>query len=486
MLCTIVIEDETNCQLNGLDVAHRRELVKRFKFEKPGVRHTPAVKLGRWDGKIPFFNVAGITYINLLPKIIPMLSDWGYEIELDDLRDYRMDYEFDEIQEDTLADTCWPAGHPFAGEPIILRDYQVNAINDFLKNPHGINVLSTAAGKTIITSALSKMCEPYGRTIVIVPNKSLVIQTEEDYVNLGLDVGVFYGDRKEFGKTHTICTWQSLHSLFKQTRNEIADISIYDFVEGVVAVINDETHNAKGDMLLGLLTGPLAKIPLRWGLTGTIPKDEYSQVCLNVCIGEQIGHLGAKELQDKGVLSSCNVNVLQLKDYAVYRDYQSELKYLVTNTERLEYLSDLISDIAQSGNTLVLVDRVATGNHFAGAIEGAIFLSGKDKADDRKEEYDSFKTEDGKVTIATYAIASTGISIVRIKNLVLLESGKSFVRVIQSIGRGLRKGFDKDHVEIWDITSDCKFSKRHLTQRKTYYREVQYPFSVQKIEWKKG
>jgi superfamily II DNA or RNA helicase len=85
-----------------------------------------------------------------------------------------------------------------------------------------------------------------------------------------------------------------------------------------------------------------------------------------------------------------------------------------------------------------------------------------------------------KVIVATYGVAAVGINIPRIFNMVLLEPGKSFVRVIQSIGRGIRKAEDKDFVQIWDITSTCKFAKRHLTKRKAFYKDANYPFSVEK------
>ena len=133
---------------------------------------------------------------------------------------------------------------------------QVEIINNFLSNPKVYKKLPTGAGKTLVTAALSSITEQYGRSIVIVPNKSLVTQTEEDYVNPGLDVGVFYGDRKEFGHTHTICTWQSLNILLKNTKNQVAPISIGEFLEGVNCVIVDEVHMAKADALKTLLTGP--------------------------------------------------------------------------------------------------------------------------------------------------------------------------------------------------------------------------------------
>ena len=92
-------------------------------------------------------------------------------------------------------------------------------------------------------------------------------------------------------------------------------------------------------------------------------------------------------------------------------------------------------------------------------------------------------TTQNKIIIATYGVASVGINIPRIFNLVLIEPGKSFVRVIQSIGRGIRKAEDKDNVQIWDITSSCKFAKRHLGARKKFYKEANYPYNIEKVNY---
>ena len=131
----------------------------------------------------------------------------------------------------------------------------------------------------------------------------------------------------------------------------------------------------------------------------------------------------------------------------------------------------------------MLVDRVAAGKELESRIKDAVFVSGATKATDRQDEYDDIATSDGKVIIATYGVAAVGINIPRIFNLVLVEPGKSFVRVIQSIGRGVRKAEDKDFVQIWDITSTCKFAKRHLTKRKVFYKEANYPFTIEKANW---
>jgi superfamily II DNA or RNA helicase len=372
------------------------------------------------------------------------------------------------------------------GEPIVMRDYQVEIVNNFLANPQCLQEVATGAGKTIMTAALSNAVTPYGRSIVIVPNKSLVTQTEKDYINMQQDVGVFFGDRKEYGRTHTICTWQSLNVLLKNTKSGVGEVTIGEFLEGVVCVIVDEVHMAKADALKTLLTGVMSRVPIRWGLTGTIPKEKFESQALLVSLGPVIGRLSASELQQQGVLANCHVNIVQLVDHVEYKEYQSELKYLLEESGRLDTMAELIRRVNETGNTLVLVDRVAAGHALIERLgDRAVFVSGATKAKARQDEYDEVADSVDKIIVATYGVAAVGINIPRIFNLVLIEPGKSFVRVIQSIGRGIRKAEDKDHVQIWDITSTCKFAKRHLTKRKQFYREANYPFSSEKLEWMK-
>ena len=485
MRCKIVITDEVNVKIEGLPVDVRRKIANKFKFAVPYARYLPQYKLGRWDGKVGFFGLGGNGYVNHLDKIIEYLHESGVEIEeVNDKRE-KFDLTFDKVDKNYFSAKTWPKGHLCEGQPIELRDYQVDVINNFIKEPQSLQEVATGAGKTIITAALSSICEKFGRTLVIVPNKGLVTQTEEDYVNVGLDVGVYFGDRKELNRTHTICTWQSLNVLDKKGKAGESVFTLTDFLDGVKTVIIDEVHQAKAEVLKKLLTQHLKNAPVRWGLTGTIPKEQFEFQSILASIGPVVNQISAKELQDKGVLSKCHVNVVQLIDTEVYKNYQEELKYLVTNDKRLEYLGKLINRIKDSGNTLVLIDRLTAGKRLAEIIDDSVFIQGATKADDRKETYDEVKESEGKIIIATYGVAAVGINLPRIFNLVLLEPGKSFVRVIQSIGRGIRKAKDKDFVQIWDLTSSCKFAKRHLTHRKKFYKEANYPFTIEKVDWTK-
>jgi len=482
--CKIIVKDEVNVKIEGLELSERKALMKMFEYEIPGARYLPAVRLGRWNGKVSYFSLAGSTYINLLPEILPYLDNAGYDIELDDLRDYTTTFTFDKVSENTFIHKNWPKGHPKEGTPVELRDYQIEIVNNFLENPQALQEIATGAGKTLMTAALSHSVEKYGRSIVIVPNKSLVTQTEADYINLGLDVGVYFGDRKEYNKTHTICTWQSLNNMLKKTKSGEAEVEIGDFIEGVVCVMVDEVHMAKADALKTLLTSVFSKVPIRWGLTGTIPKAKFESQSIFVSLGNVIGKLSASELQDQGVLARCHVNIIQLQDGKEFTNYQSELKHLLEDSERLDKIASLISGINDTGNTLILVDRVNAGKEIVNRLPGSVFVSGATNMNERKEEYDEVATSTNKIIVATYGVAAVGINIPRIFNLVLIEPGKSFVRVIQSIGRGIRKAEDKDHVQIYDITSSCKFAKRHLTQRKAFYKEANYPFDVEKLTYR--
>jgi superfamily II DNA or RNA helicase len=479
----LIIKDEINVKFENLDLDTRKELVKKFKYFDPSAKYMPAYKLGRWDGCTPFFGLGGTTYVSMLDRILPYLESQGYYIEVEDERSGPV-LEFEKIKEDYWGDQCWPEGHRFAGQPIRLRDDQVGVVNTFLENPQSLQSVATGAGKTIMTATLSKICEKYGRTLVIVPNKSLVEQTEEDYVNVGLDVGVYYGDRKDLGKTHTICTWQSLNILDKKTKNGQADlITLVEFLEDVNAIIVDEVHQAKAEVLKNLLTQNLRNAPIRWGLTGTVPKGELEFESIKCSLGDVVGTVTAHELQAKGILSGCHVNIVQTQEWKEFESYPAELKYLVTDSTRMEWVSKLVEGIAKTGNTLVLVDRIETGDFIINEVPEAVFISGKIKTTKRKEQYREVATADDKIIVATYGVAAVGINIPRIFNLVLLEPGKSFVRVIQSIGRGVRKAEDKDFVQIWDITASSKYAKRHLTERKRFYKEAKYPFTVEKVKY---
>ena len=145
-------------------------------------------------------------------------------------------------------------------------------------------------------------------------------------------------------------------------------------------------------VLKKLLTVNLANAPIRWGLTGTVPKERFEFEAIRCSLGEVINSIPAHELQAQGVLSNCHVNVLQTTDIKEFRSYTDETKYLVTDKERMSWLATAIKNISKTGNTLVLVNRIESGKILINELPEAVFVSGEVKNKNRKEEYDEVKT----------------------------------------------------------------------------------------------
>ena len=183
----LIIKDEVNIKFEGLPLDARKKLAATFKYQDPTARYRPAYKLGRWDGSVSMFGLGGNGYLSQLEKCFEVLTNM--RIDVSDVEDLRVPVkiEFEEIKNSFWADLgkVWPKGHRFEGQPIMLRDDQVEVVNRFFTNTQALQEVATGAGKTIMTATLSHCAEKYGRTIVIVPNKDLVVQTEEDYINVG-------------------------------------------------------------------------------------------------------------------------------------------------------------------------------------------------------------------------------------------------------------------------------------------------------------
>lgn len=153
MYCKITILDEVNVKISNLDLDTRKSLVKKFKIEDPTARYRPSYKLGRWDGAVSFFGLGGTTYLNLLDRVLEELEKRNYEFEVEDLRT-SSSLEFDKVNEEFWGDKCWPSGHRFEGQPIRLRDDQVNVVNKFLENPQCIQEIATGFGKCLAGGTL--------------------------------------------------------------------------------------------------------------------------------------------------------------------------------------------------------------------------------------------------------------------------------------------------------------------------------------------
>jgi len=489
--CSLILQDEVNCKFKGLDAETRRKCSAALKFFKPGARYSYAYKLGRWDGRISLFNaVNGETYINLLDRVLPIIEEALYEIEIEDHR-REFNVTFNPIDENFLSDICWPAGHRLAGEPVILEEHQVRIVNALLSNQHALVEAATGAGKTAISAALARKVNNYGRILVVVPNIDLVEQTADVFNQMNVETGMFYGGVKELTKAATICTWQSINAFYKKPRgmDQLTPEEVATVLEGTTSLIADEAHTLKGQVLQDLFTTQFNRVPIRWGLTGTIPKEPLEAMSLEIAIGPCVLKVETKELQDKGFLADAEITIMQLKDTRKFVDYHAELEGLLFDEERMSYIAKIIKEISATGNTLVLIDRVEPGKTLTAELKSqgidTEFMFGGVKNKDRKIRYADVQAGDNTVTVATFGVASVGIDIQRLHNVVFLEPGQAFTRVMQSFGRGLRRGSDKDDVQIFDICSSTKYSSKHMRERCKYYREKEQKHTIHKItDWK--
>lgn len=468
--CKIVFTDEVKAKVIGLDPKTTNKCVDKLKFLVPYRFHIASYRLGRWDGSIRFFDKNGNTYINLLEDIIPVIIDGGYDFDIEDNRRHA-DITVPHIDANIFADHLWPEGHFKEGEPIQLREDQVEAANIFADNRYALQVLATGFGKTLLTAAVCKVVEHLGRTITIVPSQSLVEQTADDFKLVTMDVGRYYADAKEPDHKHIVTTWQSLNEIIESGDAEM----LHRLTDGTIQVIVDECHQAKSESLNNILGKYLNHVPLRRGFTGTVPKEIFDAKSIFANVGTVKNTVTAKQLQDKGILSKCFVNKVITKESKKFTTYDDESAWLNKNKDRLQFISEFTELVNNTGNTLVLVNNVETGEYLNDMIPNSTFVYGKVKVKERKSAYQSIQKSNNKVIIATYQVAAVGINIPRIFNLVMLEAGKSFVRVIQTIGRGIRVAKDKDFVNIWDISCSTKFSKKHLKERVEYYDEAEYP-----------
>jgi superfamily II DNA or RNA helicase len=457
---TITVKDEVWCYLTGLNSDHTKKLYEEFGIFVDGYFFMPLYKMGRFDGKIRFFQTTGKTYVKLLDKIIPYLDKWNYDFELVDNRKLT-NSPVGPTKADLFGDVL------IGNKQFRLRPYQVECVDLAVENGHGIILAGTGAGKTSITAAISQRYAEMGnRVITIVPSGDLVTQTADWYLSLGMDCGVYSGTEKDINHEHVVATWQAL---------QYNPTILLEFT----AVIWDEMHGAKSTVAQKLLNENGKHIAFRFGVTGTMPKPEVEKMTLHATLGPILKEIPAAWLIENGYLAKVEIDPIELNEMYVdedFPDYDSEKAFLSKSPARMEMIADIIiSKAAAYGNTLVLVNSIPFGEKLASLIKGAVFLYGKSKKDLRKEHYDMFENQDNLIVIASAGIASTGISIDRIFCLMLVDAGKSFIKAIQSIGRGLRLGHDKDSVHVVDIHSKQKWAKKHHKERVKHYTEAGYP-----------
>lgn len=488
---TIKILNEIKCVIIGLRREEYHFFFEKYGMFTKGYQFQIQYKLRRWDGKTRFFNENGLTYIHLLDEIVPLIKDMGYGFKLIDKRTSSAFYmpEIDETY--------------FQEFGITLAPHQVGAINAIAAAGNGIILAGTGAGKSIATAAICDLATKHNgaKNVVIVPNKDLITQTRLEIQQFGIKVGEYSGSNKDVSGDTVVSTWQAL-------QNNPTILSLFN------SIIVDECHGVTGKVLKGLLEEHAGHIGFRIALTGTLQEDDTDLMTMRCILGTVLHTTLASELIDNGWLASLNIKQRCLvesfaKEYAEYLDtplkegqkrlklkqfidsylpdYEAERAFLGNRRIRNEFIADLIYglSIKPKGNTFVMVKNVAQGKKLASMIEGAVFVYGADKSKVRKKIYDAFAENDNLVVISTYQLASTGLNIKRMFHMVMIDAGKSFTSVIQTIGRSLRKAHDKEEVTVYDLYSNIKYSRRHAKKRKEFYEEQGYAVTDQPMDYMK-
>jgi superfamily II DNA or RNA helicase len=470
-----------------------RAISEYFTFEVPGAKFMPAYRNRIWDGKIRLFSPAtGELYVGLLPYLIKWLDEWEepYKIS-EELQDDK------EISEENLKGFIDSLKLKSQGKSIESRDYQVNAIQHAIRKHRALLLSPTASGKSLIIYILIRYYmlllqdKATDKILILVPTTSLVEQMFSDFIDYGWNEKhmqrIYGGHDKEVTRRVVISTWQSIYKFPKSYFNQFG------------MVVGDEAHLFKAKSLTSILT-KMENCKYRFGLTGTLDGMQTHRLVLEGLFGTLNKVITTKELIDKKTLASFKIKSLVLSypehECKLVKDmkYQEEMEFIVTHPKRNEFIRDLTLNL--KGNTLVLFQFVEKhGNVLHDMIKNAterkvFYVFGGTDTETREQIRAITEKEESAIIVASYGTFSTGINIRNLHNIVFSSPSKSRVRTLQSIGRGLRKGDNKDEATLFDLADDFTYkSKRnftlgHFLERINIYNEEQFDYEITRIKLK--
>lgn len=365
-----------------------------------------------------------------------------------------------------------------------LRDYQSEVIKKAIKNGWGTCVLGTGAGKTLTTAAL---IENYYRNsknkdlfkcIMIVPDLGLVQQTYDEFLKCGISFKVtrWTGNNKpDLTSNVIICNIQILQSQFE----------VNEWAKFVDLLVVDECHKIKPSNKISKIIN-LIKTNHRYGFTGTLPLDSIEKWYIVGKLGPVLYEKNSYELRLESYLTNVEIKILNLKytNQIVPRltdsAYRDELNFIYNHEGRNKIIAGLGNKL--QNNTLILVNHIAHGESLLEIVKNVckdkrvFFIRGEVSVDERENIKKLMELYDNVVCIAISAIFSTGVNIKNLHNIMFVSGGKSFIRTVQSIGRGLRLHDNKTKLVIIDICDNLHYSKLHSEKRKNIYKaeKIQY------------
>ena len=484
-------KNEVYLVLDDMTDSTRQELTQFFTFEVPGASFMPSFRNKMWDGKIRLFSPAtGEIYVGLLQYIRGFCQKNGIDYILEEgVENERV------IVRQVVRDFIKSLKPKSGGKSLKVRDYQIDAVHHAIARNRALLVSPTASGKSLIIYSLVRYYHMMGlKTLILVPTTSLVEQMYSDFEDYGWSSGtycqrVYQGHSSKVEKDVVISTWQSIYKLPKK------------YFEQFGCVIGDEAHMFKAKSLTGIMT-KLHQCMYRYGLTGTLDGTQTHQLVLEGLFGPVEKVTTTKKLIDNKSLANLKIKCIILKHENIRErmNYAEELQFLGEHERRNAFLAELLMHLP--GNTLCLyqlvekhgkllheaVKKSQSEEIFDDKLRKVFFIYGKTSTTEREEIRAIVEGETNSIIIASYGTFSTGINIRNIHNIVLASPSKSRIRVLQSIGRGLRVSENKDSVLIFDIADDMTFRNQsnftlnHFQERIQIYNTEQFNYEISKVK----
>jgi len=469
-----------------------RELSDFFTFEVPGARFMPQYKSRVWDGKIRLFNqMNGELYVGLLPYV----EEFAKRNELD--IEYKEGVkEYDESELRGVDDYVRRVSPKSNGKDLQIRDYQMAALTHAIGNNRSLLLSPTASGKSLIIYLLSVWyaMKTEKNVLILVPTTSLVEQMHSDFIDYGFKESmmqkIYQGHSKNITKPITISTWQSLYKMPKKWFDQFS------------CLLGDEVHIFKSKSLTGIMN-KMVNCKYRHGFTGTLDGTQTHRLVLEGLFGSVNKVTTSKELMDAGTLAKLKVECIVLTypeaDCKFMKDqgYQDEVDLIVRDERRNKFIVDLTKHL--TGNTLVLFQFVEKHGDVLHAMinksldnRKVFYVYGGTDTQTREDIRAITEKEKDAVIVASYGTFSTGINIRNLHNIVFSSPSKSRIRVLQSIGRGLRQGDNKTEARLLDIADDFtykgkqNFTLRHFMERINIYNEEEFDYEIKQISIDKG
>ena len=459
-----------------------RELVDFFTFEVPGARFMPTYKNRVWDGKIRLYNqMSGEIYFGLVPYVEEFAKRNDISIE------YKEGVKNEgEYGTSVLGGFVRRVSPKSKGKSLQIRDYQMAAFTHAVRNNRSLLLSPTASGKSLIIYLLARWYES-NRVLILVPTTSLVEQMYSDFIDYGyLEAKmqkIYQGHSREITKEITISTWQSLYKMPRK------------YFEQFGCILGDEVHQFKAKSLTNIMN-KMHQTQYRHGFTGTLDGLQTHRLVLEGLFGSVNRVTSTKELMDKKTLAKLNIKCIVLqypdedKKYMKNMNYQDEVDLLVRDQRRNKFIVDLTTHL--KGNTLVLFQFVekhgAVLHDMMKDLDRKVFyVWGGTDAQTRENIREITEKEKNAIIVASYGTFSTGINIRNLHNVVFSSPSKSRIRVLQSIGRGLRTTNDKTGATLYDIADDLtwksrqNFTLRHFMERINIYNEEEFDYQIKNL-----